>query len=210
MKKVLNYSSFIKNNESILDLEKNYTHIRAYHGCSTNDVESYYKYGVVPIDEDFAKNQALQLLVDDWTPVDTVLSVFDKHWKEFDQVHRSVWFCVSRKELIESCGHYLIYGSEFISGIAAKLYRLDMLKGKGKPTIFHCDVPIKQIPEYFFESLKYNFEIGDLENCGFKIENTLSPEEIIKHDNPDLVFDPLKGNRPYNYHDFINANAPKD
>lgn len=210
MKKVLNCSSFIKNNESILDIERKYTHIRAYHGCSTNDLESYYKFGIVPINEDFAKRQALELLVDDKITADTVLSVFDEHWNKFEQVHRSVWFCLSRKELIQYCGHYLIYGSEFISGIAVELYLLDMLKGKGKPTIFHCDVPIKKIPKCFFDSLKENLEMGDLENCGFKIEHTLSPEEIIKHDNPDLVFDPLKGNRPYNYHDIINANAPKD
>lgn len=199
MKKVLHCSKFINSNESILDLERKYTHIRAYHGCSTNNVESYYKHGILPIDKDIAMKQALDLLVGDRTSNEVVAKVFNEHWKEFKDQHRSVWFSVLRKELVEFSGHYLIYGSEFISGIAAQLNRLDKLMEKGQPTIFHCDVPIQQVPSYFFNSIKDNLEIGDLENCGFKIEDKLLPEEIVKHDHPKLVNDPLNGLCPCYY-----------
>lgn len=192
-------SKFIESNESIIDLEKNYTHIRAYHGCSTKNVENYYKYGILPINKNFAKKQALELLIDDGTSSETVLRVFNEHWKEFDIVHRSVWFSLLRQELIKYSGHYLIYGSEFITNMAAELCCLDKLKEKGQPTIFHCDVPIQQIPAYFFDSIKEKLKIGDIKNCGFKIEDNLSPEEIVKHDTPKLVYDPLNGLRTCYY-----------
>uniref|UniRef100_UPI00046F2A17 hypothetical protein n=1 Tax=Paenibacillus maysiensis TaxID=1155954 RepID=UPI00046F2A17 len=130
---------------SNLNFQDDYTHIRAYHGCCTTNVKSYYENGILAIEENSARQQAIDLL-SERIAKEVVLNEFNKQWSKLDRIHKHVWFTLTRKELINSCGHYLIYGSEFINSIAAALNCQEYLVGRGLPTIFHCDVPISDIP----------------------------------------------------------------
>jgi len=71
-----------------------------------------------------------------------------------------VYFCLDERALIDDAGHYLIYGSEYLCSIAACLCRIitardgwaqdyrDVLKRRGTPTVFVCDVPVVVLPSF--------------------------------------------------------------
>lgn len=105
----------------------------------------------------------------------------------------------NKNELINYCGHYLIYGSEFICGMAAEPALPGKFK-KGIPTIFHCDIPIEKIPSDYLEDLNAKVQTGDGYNCGFKIIGSISKDEIVKCEYPTKILDPLNGYIPYYCH----------
>ena len=117
-KKVFNFDKNKIN--SNFDLRK-YTHIRGYHGCSPTNLEDYYQSGIVPINKKFAQEQAIKLLSSDNISIDKVKKVFNSSWSELGDNHKYVWMALSKEELLNNCGHYLIYGSEFICCMAAEL-----------------------------------------------------------------------------------------
>ncbi|AJE54173.1 hypothetical protein [Paenibacillus polymyxa] len=191
MKRVFIFDeSNIAQDYSNQNLQKDYTHIRAYHGCCTTNIKSYYENGILAIEEDFARQNTVDLF-SERISIEAVLNEFNKQWGKMNPIDKSVWFTLTRKELLESCGHYLIYGSEFINAIAAELNCQDTLRGKGQPTIFHCDVPISDIPiEYTSDLLEY-IQDGHYDNFGFRIEHQLHPQNIVIHEHPSIVKDPL-------------------
>ncbi|WP_219993690.1 hypothetical protein [Paenibacillus cellulosilyticus] len=109
------------------------------------------------------------------------------------------WLSLTRNQLLDSCGHYLIYGSEFICGIAAELNCQYVLKNKGIPTIFHCDVPLEKIPSNYIADLNRQIQNGNGNNCGFKIFGAVTRDQIINYENPDKIFDPLNRFLPYRF-----------
>ena len=111
-------------------------------------------------------------------------------------------------ELLEYCGHYLLYGSEYLTGIAAhvKGYRdyRQVLKRFGTPTVFVCDVPLQMMGRYsllefsglaiemvFQEMLDGAFVSG--RGAGLCIHQKLPPECIVGHYHPVGIRDPLLG-----------------
>ncbi len=186
-----------KNLHTKINLKNEFTHIRGYHGCRPLHIDNYFYKGIVPINKDQALNQALELLQDEWISKDNIVKIFNSHWSNLMEVHKCVWFTLTKKELLDYCGHYLIYGSEFICGMAAELGCQRNLKGKGIPTIFHCDVPIEKIPKYYLEELNNQVQIGDGDNCGFKVIGTISKNNIVKCEHPTKILDPLNRFFPY-------------
>lgn len=174
-----------------INLERDFTHIRAYHGCRPLEINTYYENGIEPITQSYARQLSIDLLCDEKISKDMVNEVFNKNWSEFDQIHRHVWFTSTRKELLEYCGHYLIYGSEFINGVASELHCQEVLKSKGKPTIFHCDVPIGKIHAVFLTSIQNSISEGRFGSGGFKINGGILPHEIVQHEHPLQIKDPL-------------------
>lgn len=186
-----------KNLYEKVNLKNEYTHIRGYHRCRPLNIDNYYDNGIVPINKEQALIQALYLLRDEWVDQDEIIKVFISHWSNLEEVHKHVWLTLTRKELIDSCGHYLIYGSEFICGMAAELGCQRNLRKKGTPTIFHCDVPIEKIPSDYLEDINKQVQIGDGDNCGFKAIGMISKNDIIKCEHPSKILDPLNGFLPY-------------
>src|SRR5205085_5151702 len=115
-------------------------------------VASYYERGLVPLDTQAAAALAKELFLSGAFPElnQTLLDEAMARVGTDTRVGR-VYFELDEQLLVEDCGHYLLYGSEYILGIAAELesgqdrdYR-QLLKGMGKPTIFVCDVPWRLI-----------------------------------------------------------------
>lgn len=181
-----------------IELQKQYSHIRGYHGCRPLSLDTYYKNGIVPINKNDALKLALYLLNNDRISEDKIAGVFNSHWSSLMDSQKYVWLTLKRDELIDHCGHYLIYGSEFICGIAAELFCQERLK-KGVPTIFHCDVPIEKIPLDYLEDINERIQSGDGNNCGFKVFGAINSDEIIKCEHPTKILDPLNGYIPYYY-----------
>lgn len=119
-----------------------------------------------------------------------------------------VWLCLDDRVLVKDCGHYLLYGSESLCGIAARLsneykdYR-QVLVGRGTPTIFCCKVPIEYINDWVFDEL-----CGDLleeifiylleserpfNHLGFSfsLSRNIEPKYIESYYHPEEIRDPL-------------------
>ena len=64
-----------------------------------------------------------------------------------------VFFCLTLKELVEDCGHYLLYGSEYLLCVANSLGLGNVLRERGKATVVECNVPVEQIPLEYMECL---------------------------------------------------------
>jgi len=112
--------------------------------------------------------------------------VFEKAWGELSSYDKVVWFTISQKELIDYCGHYLIYGSEFVMGIASDLRSHHLLKLHGIPTVFCCDIPIEKFDEKTLNEIERNFIEKDFSG-GFSILGKVSPREIDKHFHPEAI-----------------------
>jgi hypothetical protein len=123
-----------------------------------------------------------------------------------------VWFDGNEQMLVEECGHYMLYGSEYLIAIAANLrghrnYR-QVLKTLGTPTVFVCDVPLElagdplvqelagTVIEMIFQELlggkRFSLDEYRHRGMGFSIRKQLPPECLIGHYHPVIKYDPLQ------------------
>lgn len=197
--------------EMAVRLKRHFTHLRASHATSAFDVTSFYTLGLLPLDAEAAKIRARNIFLSGDFP-ELTESDLNRAILEVGQDLREgrVWFEANEQALVEECGHYLLYGGEYLIGIAASLrgqrdYR-QALKGRGTPTLFVCDVPIADIhPATFLEfvggALAILFQdlldgmesrwIPSGEGAGFSIKRPLPPDAIVGHYHPADVSDPL-------------------
>lgn len=197
-KKVFILDDVIKEKRRTLNVRKEYTHIRGYHGCRPVCIDDYQKLGIKPIERNLALKEAVSRLCDKRITKGMVKELFEKEWEKFHSVHKAVWFTFSKFHLLDDCGHYLIYGSEFICGMAARLYCQNNLREIGWPTIFGCDLPLKNIPSWFLSDIQKKVLTGD-NGGGFKVIGEVPSEEIVEISYPDQIPDPLRHNVPYKY-----------
>jgi hypothetical protein len=186
-----------------------YASIRSVHGTRTADVGGFYRNGLIPLDLNAARKTANETFLGGQFPelnaekVDAAIRAVDPSLRE-----GRVWFEANEPMLVEQCGHYMLYGSEYVIGIAAHLsgprdYR-QALKRVGTPTIFVCDVPWSLIGhgtltefagcalQCVFEELLEgrDYEPDSWRGAGFCIHQALPPECIVGHYHPS-VRDPL-------------------
>lgn len=172
---------------------RDFTHIRAYHGCRPMDIEPYQTKGICPITYESAKQELLIRFRNVDIPKKRLLAVFERHWEDLRDIHKGVWFTLTKTELLEESGHYLIAGSEFLLSIATELSCQYELRKAGTPTILCCDVPIDLISPFWLDALQYAIENNSLNPCGFKISGTLPGENIIGMEFPKKIKDPHHG-----------------
>jgi len=132
-----------------------FSFVRMYHCCRLEDIASYYSKGITVLDCDGA-NQRFRKLFNRNSSVPEVTESYIEEAISFmsDQNlrHGKVYFGLDDRRLLPPyCSHYLIYGSEYLQGLAAFLSRELNCDAKveltrtGKPTIFEVDMPIKEI-----------------------------------------------------------------
>ncbi len=187
-----------------------YDAIRAFHGARPVNVESYYERGLEPLDAKAAEKVARSTFLSGNFP-----ELTERH---IDEAIRAVgtevrdgrlYFEANEQWLVGYCAHYMLYGSEYLTGIAAQIdapkdYRAIFL-ARGKPTVFVCDVPLNYmhsdaVEEFagtalvcMFERLLYpetkHPKVGD--GAGICLRRSLPPELIVSHYHPTLLKDPL-------------------
>lgn len=186
-----------------------YTALRAVHGTQASDLNSFYQSGLRPLDPHSFQEKAKAIFLSGEFPELTAADLE----KAFIEVGREVregrvWFEANEVLLIDHCGHYMLYGSEYLTAIAAHLggrqdYR-QVLKRAGKPTLFVCDVSLGFISghtlkefagtavEMVFQELLDGdgFTPDRGRGAGFCIRKTLPPSSIVGHYHP-VVRDPL-------------------
>jgi hypothetical protein len=200
----------IKGELATLLVEK-FDFIRAFHGCCPLDIDSYYKQGIRVLDTSeynhIAKDHFLSGKFPELSESNLVAAI-----AEMSSNNRGgrVFFEANANMHLKDCGHYMLYGSEYLVGIAAKLSnrtRLDYRKtllGRGTPTVFTCDVPFDLIDfniklelagnlvEVLFEKLlDPNFKHPQ-RGFGFSIKKDLPPQYIVGHVHPINIHDPIR------------------
>lgn len=191
-------------------LLERYDAIRAFHGARPIDVERYYKEGLLLLDAERFEASVRSIFLSGSFPeltlthVDNAIQAVGRDLRE-----RRLYFEANERLLIDYCAHYMLYGSEYMVGIAAHIkghrdYR-QVLKQRGTPTVFVCDVPLNYMHpsavaefagmalEVLFESLleaDYSHpSVG--RGGGICLQRPLSPDCIVCHYHPQEIKDPL-------------------
>ena len=179
----------------------------AFHACRPTSVEPYYQNGLQLADHSSLTAAAREIfLTEEFREISP--TEFDTITSKISQIdNRKTYAVLDDDELLRYCGHYLIYGSEHICGIAASLmkdgrrdYR-QILKRFGKPTIFRFELPRAFIPAnqliQLAESLAETAE--DFLDCeeppylswSFIFDRAVPAEFVVSHYHPEVVPDPL-------------------
>lgn len=185
---------------------------RAVHGTRAIDLASYYSEGLIPHSPEKIRARARKIFLVESFP-EVTPTMMDE---AIDEVHNGtdvgrVFFSGNETKLVEHCAHYMLYGSENIVGIAARLdgyrdYR-QVLKKFGTPTVFVCDIPLELIEHYTLQEFAgialemvfqelldgevYSWE--EMSDAALCIHHRLPPECIIGHYHPENLRDPLVG-----------------
>lgn len=97
----------------------------------------------------------------------------------------------------------MIYGSEFVSGIAAQCFCQPKLKQYGVPTIISVNVPTALIGDFTLQSLidkiQTHFDGAKNIDFGFRITENLSAKYILNIEHPHKITYPLNNYFPYFY-----------
>ncbi len=185
-------------------LPRRYQFIRAFHGCRTDSQQSYLEQGLLPSDpcdlnriafEVFSNKQRVEAAIQDLVEK-SLGSSYPDHNKG------KVFFCLQMEHLVEDCGHYLLYGSEYLLCIANRVGEPGALRRRGRATAIECNVPIKDIPvgylrclagqilrEIFEKHCDRTYRTGIL-NFGFHITTTLEPKSIVGVHYPRPIRNP--------------------
>lgn len=175
-----------------------YTHIRVYHACRPTNINSYLENGI----HDFTREDAYQIakstLLQCGAEETEIERVFNESWGK--SIHHFNRICVgiSPEGLLNHSGHYLVYGSEFISGLAVKLSCQHRLKNIGVPTIFICDVEIDKISPDVLDFIKEGWYYNKKWDGGIYLRGNISQDEIVDYIQPKEMFDPIEW-RIYRY-----------
>lgn len=193
-------------------LHQRYDALRAVHGTRTADLARFYREGLRPLDPAAAHEQARQIFLGDDFPelseMDLARSIGDVGTETREG---RVYFEANEQMLIDFAGHYMLYGSEYLVAIAARLkgrgmrdYR-QVLKTNGTPTLFICDVPLRLIEpqlisefagnalEMVFQELVdgSSFKPDRYRGAGFWISEKLPPTHMVGHYHPTITRDPF-------------------
>lgn len=170
-----------------------YTHIRAYHGCRTSNVESYIKEGIHTFNRKQAYKIAHDILLQCDIEEKEILKCFNEEWDDDIDHFDKVCVNISKEELLSESGHYLVYGSEFICGMAGYLFCQQKLKKIGIPILFECDIDKRKFSLDDLQAIENNeIKYGGWDG-GIYLLDDVSPDEIVEITYPQKIYDPLLG-----------------
>ena len=102
-------------------LSQRYCAIEAFHGCCPHDLSVYYEKGLRPLSLKLSDKYIKELFLHGKFPelnetiVDEVISDIKK---DYDQRDERVFFALDEEDhLVKFCGHYMLYGSEYVGVI---------------------------------------------------------------------------------------------
>lgn len=168
-----------------------YTHIRAYHGCRTSNIESYIKEGI----HSFSRKQAYKIAHDTLLQCGIeekeILKCFNEKWNDNIDHFNNVCVNISKEDMLHLSGHYLVYGSEFICGMAVDLFCQYKLKKIGKPTLLECHIDKPKFSRSALQAIEDNEIKYGCWDGGIYLLEKISPDEIVEITYPQKIYDPL-------------------
>lgn len=190
--------------------------VLVYHAARPRDVVTYYKRGLVLGSHADQKARAREIFLSGEFPELTEGSLAAAEDDIIPPIDDGRAFVsLDATGFIEYAGHYLIYGSEYLCGLAAGLttvhgrdYR-QVLKRFGIPTVFRLRLPFEAISESDASQLAQVLHsqrrrgrsglAAPTIDFTFRLRQALPPECVLGHYHPDQVLDPLLGMNPYHY-----------
>jgi hypothetical protein len=189
-----------------------YDEFVVFHGCRPTNLESYYTEGfkIANIDE---LNEIARAMLHASQYPEITEAIFDEAIAGASRYHdKHLFFVIDEREI---SGHYLIYGSEHIAGIAALIHRaagIDckyILKRSGTPTVFRIALSRALIPNKLIEALASDIRaiVWDERrregpprfDWSFILREPVPYGHVIDHVHPESIPDPHMRNYPYRY-----------
>lgn len=190
---------------------------RSYHGCRPLVFDSYFCDGLLPLTRERLTAIAFDLFEGSVPRVE--IEILSRR-SNLDLRLGHIFFTADQDELIQHCGHYLIYGPEALCCLwrddhdrATPRFResQERHRQRGVPTVFTCDVPIQLIPAEGLRDLVHTlvtnyFRLESLRpmppnewgrNWGYSINERLPAEYLRTHVHPAVIPDPLRGYSRY-------------
>ena len=199
--------------QKINELRQRYSHIRAYHACRTDDVSSYYEKGVLPsiAVKDFQVDRFREIFLSGDFP-ELTEEKLQQSIEEVDKKDEDLCLIIDDRVIIECWGHYLIYGSEYLSGLVSNLpienskeKYLPVLRNIGKPTVIEINFPntieyvsdcvIWEVFERMITEWVYIVAHSRMESspfdCTISLLKPLLPKHICSHYHPRKIRDSI-------------------
>lgn len=204
------FHSDFQDNRSRLGREfrESISSVLAYHACRPRDISAYQKDGIVPLDKEAVNDHARRVFGEmPGLTAELIEDAIKKVASPDDTDLRSgrIFLGLDERWLCDPCGHYLLYGSEYLAAIAVNIAHpsgkdvRQHLKTEGTPTMFVCDIPCELISNGDMEELASKLLARQLRpvteresHFEFTIElgQVLPPDCIISHYCPKDIRDP--------------------
>lgn len=200
--------------ESIHARLREYDSFVSFHCARPTDVSSFYKSGLRLGDIESLNRHAREILISPEYPWITP-ERFERATADASGIHDKTLFAVIDER--EISGHYLIYGSEHICGIAASISRevgfdcRDILKYHGTPTVFRMAIPRELIPDSQLHDLAEHVmemywderkrERPPRVDWSWILKQGIPGRHVLDHVHPEKIPDPTMQYIPYRYRD---------
>ena len=190
-------------------IRKHYDSILVYHACRPRNVQSYYEKGLCTADHRLIDDDARRLFFSTEFP-ELTQEMIEKAINDVSGIDNHLAYVSLDDSLFcDEAGHYLIYGSERITAIAAALtgrtgrnYQKTLMRF-GIPTVFRLTLPISQITYSDFEEFIRNIivelpyvvagNVPGVIDFTFCLHSSLEPRCVLSHYCPVEIKDPLTG-----------------
>ena len=205
--------------EKIDEFRQRYSHIRVYHGCRTTDVQSYYEKGILPSIalKDVQVARFREIFLSGRFP-ELTEEMLQQSIETVGPKSEDLCLVIDDRFIIEYCGHYLIYGSEYLSNLVSQLpikniepYRSELRK-IGKPTFFGINllntteyisdgiiwILISEMLTRWIYCMAHSSTQSHYFDCTVSLTKPLLAEYIYSHYHPTKIVDPLMRNKIYN------------
>jgi hypothetical protein len=199
---IINYEKFIEG------FKNSYTHILTFHASRPVDVKSYYMNGLQKISFESLQNRFREIYLNGTFPEISETDIVDAIQSLSEDYSRNeLYVTLDDREFISDCGHYLIYGSEYLSCLALRLkpeskydYR-SHLRTIGIPTIYKIKIPISMVHDDDLRCLYnvgvrhwiYNYLHKRSQSSSidftFLITDNIPAENVIDHWHPTKIRD---------------------
>ena len=199
-------------------LAREYRAFRAGHGTRTDDVGRFYEHGLRRLQADEAEAIARDIFLTPefgWITEEKLQAAIDDIDARGVAGGREgrLYFCADESSLITrngGCGHYLVYGGEYLYCLAMRavdtLSAQAALKRIGRPTMFVCDIPMTimrpatlgefagSILEFIFCELigQQAHALSPGAGSALSLTVDLPGEHIVGHYHPARIHDPLR------------------
>ena len=207
--------------DKIKEFRQHYSHIRVYHGCRPTDSQSYYEKGILPsIDQKNVQVGRFREIYLNGRFSELTEDMLRQSIKKVGPKDDDLCLVIDDRFIIKRCGHYLIYGSEYLFDLASQLpiededierFRSELRK-IGKPTLIEINLPNTteyvsdgKILELYGDMLTgWLYNIAHLRtesnrlDFTFELDETLPSKYIHSHYHPKRIPDQEMGWKIYN------------
>lgn len=176
--------------------------LRTYHGCRVEDAGVFHREGIRINDPATLSTEARRIVMED-ERLAWMRPKIDKMIAEFDSRERDtgrVYICADDRPQLDDCGHYCLYGSEWIQVILGWSAH-EVLRSRGVPTMVELNLPLHMVSdgqrtefarrllqEWIHASTNKTDWTPDLDFT-FVLRRDIPPSWVVGHQHPGSLYD---------------------